>query len=397
MSSRLRVAYISPYFPIREQPHRGQSAFQTMLRMQDRMTIEAFCPLTTYPRWARPRNYPYTRTDLTWQPPGGLRAHYIEYPTLPVVGRLWNGMVCAHWIRRQVEAFRPDVILNYWLYPEGYAAVRVGRSLGVPVIAGSIGSDLNRIPDSITRWWTRQAIGGASFVVTVSDHLRRQAIALGAVPDRTRRIINGTDTSLFHPAGRAEARRELNLDPEARMILFVGWIAPTKGLRELGEAFARLARQSPRLRLVLIGEGEMRRELEEQARAAGVGDRLLFAGRRNSAEIARWLAAADLFCLPSWAEGCPNVVVEALACGRAVVSTEVGGIPELVNTPAKGILVPPRNAGALTDALARALAHPWDEEAIAASSNRDWADCARETEAVCHEVVERYRAAGRTR
>lgn len=391
MSTRLRVAYISPYFPIREQPHRGQSAFQTLLRMQDAMTIEAFCPLTTYPRWAQPRNYPYTRTDLTWQPPGGLKAHYIEYPSLPAAGRIWNGLVCAQWIRRQVAAFRPDVILNYWLYPEGYAAMRVGRSLGVPVIAGSIGSDLNRIPDSISRWWTRRTITGSSFMVTVSDHLRRQAIALGAAPERTRRIINGTDTALFHPGDRAGARRELALDPAAQIILFVGWIAPTKGLGELVAALARLAPQSPRLQLVLIGEGEMQKQLEEQARVAGVGQRLLFAGRRNSAEIARWMAAANLFCLPSWAEGCPNVVVEALACGRAVVSTDVGGIPELVNTPEKGILVPVKDVEALTAALARALEHRWDEAAIAAASNRDWSDCARETEAVCREVVESYR------
>jgi len=203
----MRLAYISSYFPIKEQPHRGQSAFQTLLRMQDRVQIEAFCPLATYPRWAQPHNYPYTRTDLSWQPPGGLRAHYIEYPALPVVGRAWNGLVCARAIARQVAAFAPDVILNYWLYPEGWAAMHVGRALGVPVILGSIGSDLNRIPDRITGWWTQRALAGSSLVVTVSEHLRRRAIALGVPEGRARCVVNGVDTAIFHEADRTEARR----------------------------------------------------------------------------------------------------------------------------------------------------------------------------------------------
>jgi glycosyltransferase involved in cell wall biosynthesis len=115
------------------------------------------------------------------------------------------------------------------------------------------------------------------------------------------------------------------------------------------------------------------------------------AGRKTSAEIAQWLAACDLFCLPSWAEGCPNVVVEALACGRAVVASRVGGIPELVDSPVKGLLVEPRQTQALTAALDEALRREWDEAAIGAQSARDWSDCARETLAVCAEAIARGR------
>jgi teichuronic acid biosynthesis glycosyltransferase TuaC len=382
----MRLAYISSYFPIKEQPHRGQSAFQTLLRMQDRVQIEAFCPLATYPRWAQPHNYPYTRTDLSWQPPGGLRAHYIEYPALPVVGRAWNGLVCARAIARQVAAFTPDVILNYWLYPEGWAAMHVGRALGVPVILGSIGSDLNRIPDRITGWWTQRALAGSSLVVTVSEHLRRRAIALGVPEGRARCVVNGVDTAIFHEADRTEARRELGLEPDARIVLYVGWIAPTKGLRELAAAFGALAPRHPRQQMLLIGEGTLRAELEQ------IGARFRLLGRRDSSEIARWMAAADLFCLPSWSEGCPNVVVEALACGRPVVSTAVGGIPELVDSPVKGTLVAPHDIDALTRALEDALARPWDEAAIARAARRDWSDCARETEALCREAISLHHA-----
>lgn len=382
----MRLAVVTPYYPTREQPHRGHSAYRTLLRMQGDMEIFVVCPLATYPSWARPRSFKWVPNDLSYVAPGGLRARYIEYPALPLVSRVCNGLVCRAAIASAVEEFRPDVILNYWIYPEGYAAVRIGAKLGVPVIVGSIGSDLNRIPDRISRWWTKRTLAGASFVLTVSEHLRRQAIALGVPPERSRRVINGTDTSVFRLADRAEARRELKLDPDAQILLYVGWVAPTKGMAELTDAFLRLAPRHPRLQLICIGEGPMREEMERRG-----GERGMFPGVRPSEEISRWLAACDVFCLPSWAEGCPNVVVEALACGRPVVSTQVGGIPELVDAPGKGILVPPRDVEALTGALDRALSQTWDEPAIAAASARDWTDCARETREICEQVTASHR------
>ena len=94
----------------------------------------------------------------------------------------------------------------------------------------------------------------------------------------------------------------------------------------------RLRVSRPSLRLFCIGEGPLQAELEARAIGAGLADRIHFLGSRGSLEVATWLAAANVFCLPSYAEGCPNSVIEALACGRPVVATNVGGIPELVNS-----------------------------------------------------------------
>jgi glycosyltransferase involved in cell wall biosynthesis len=97
------------------------------------------------------------------------------------------------------------------------------------------------------------------------------------------------------------------------------------------------------------------------------------------------MRAADIFCLPSYTEGCPNVVVEALACGRPIVATKVGGIPELVR-PASGILVPPRDSAALREALQLALSKPWDSVEIARTSTRSWETVSAETWAVCRKL-----------
>ena len=115
-------------------------------------------------------------------------------------------------------------------------------------------------------------------------------------------------------------------------------------------------------------------------------------GRQPSATVAAWMRAADLFCLPSYSEGCPNVVVEALGCGCPVVATAVGGIPELVDERC-GMLVPPRDAGKLSEALEAALARSWDRPGIAAMLQRGWEVVAEEVFAVCCNVANGQNAA----
>jgi teichuronic acid biosynthesis glycosyltransferase TuaC len=380
-----RLAVVTSYFPTRAQPHRGQSAYQTLREMTSWMDIQVFCTQAAYPSFLRPRNFSYVPADPTFSPPD-VPAQYIEYPALPLLSRPFNGPVYARYVLPHLRRLQPDLILSYYVYPDGYAALSAGKRLGVPVILGAIGSDINRMPDRISAFLTRKALRGADFVLTVSEHLRQQAIRLGASPERSRTVRNGCDTSVFHIADRAAARAELGVDEQAEVVVFVGWVAHTKGLRELIEAVIRLRPSLPRLKLYCIGEGPLRGELEASAAEAGATDQVQFLGRRSSAEVARWLTAANIFCLPSYAEGCPNSVVEALNCGRAVVATNVGGIPELVDYDS-GILIEPRDPAALADALACALSRQWDEAAISQRSRRGWDQVARETFEICTECL----------
>jgi teichuronic acid biosynthesis glycosyltransferase TuaC len=382
----LRLAVVTSYFPIPAQPHRRPSAYQTLRQMTSWADIKVFCTLATYPPFLQPRNFPYAKADLNYSPPD-LSAQYIEYPAIPMLSRPFNGIVCARYVLPHLKRFQPDLILSYYVYPDGYAAVSAGRQLGVPVILGALGSDINRIPDRISTVLTKKTRRAASFTITVSEHLRQQAILLGAPAERTRAVLNGCDTKVFHLSDRAEARAELRLNLEAEIVVFVGWLAPTKGLNELVDAAIQLFASRPHLQLFCIGEGDLRPALEARAIQAGFGNRLHFVGRRSSPEVARWLAAANIFCLPSYAEGCPNSVIEALACGRPVVATNVGGIPELVDSDS-GILIPPRDTPALAKALEDALSRTWDETAIAGRSQRGWGQVARDTWQICLECVE---------
>jgi teichuronic acid biosynthesis glycosyltransferase TuaC len=384
---KLKVTVVTPYFPISAEPYRGHSAYQTLRAMKDKAEIEVLCPVATYPplRWLNPRGYRYHRPDLSYSPPD-LKATYFTYPALPVISRPVNGFICRRYLKSYLKASRPDVILNYWLYPEGYSAMRVGRELGIPVIVGSIGSDLRRIGDPITRHFVKETVRRADAVLTVSEELRSRAIALGADAGRVFTVVNGCDRSIFHPADRRAARRELGVPQDRELLLFIGWLSPTKGIVELLLAMRELGQSRPNLCLALIGEGAYRPIAEQYAAVEKFSDRLLFLGRLPSLEVARWITACDVFCLPSHSEGCPNVVIEAIASGRPVVATSVGGIPDLVDEGC-GILVPPNDPAKLQSAIEMALDRSWDEAAISAHFGRGWKTVAEETWEVCRKVV----------
>ena len=342
--SRVRLALVTHLWPVPGAPHAGKPIYETALRLRDEVEIEVFCPA---PRWLQPARFAYHRVDPEQAPPG-LKTHYVEYATVPGIGRAFNGLWTQRALEPALRSWRPDIILSYWLYPTAWAALRVGRRLGVPVIVGSRGSDLHRIPDALVRRMTSATLRNADAVITVTEDLRRAAIRLGASPACTHSIPNGCDLRVFHPLEQAEARRALGLPVDGRLLLQVGNLISSKGIFDLWSAF----------------------------------EILLLPGARPAAEIALWLNAADVVCLASHGEGCPNVVIEALCCGRPVVGSAVGGIPELV-VEGCGLLAPARNPSAFAKAISQALETVWEPHAIAARFSRSWEDVARETLAIC--------------
>jgi glycosyltransferase involved in cell wall biosynthesis len=159
-----------------------------------------------------------------------------------------------------------------------------------------------------------------------------------------------------------------------------------KGLRELVEAAASLHPLRPGLRVYLVGEGPDRAVIEATVQARGAGTYVHALPGCAPDDVVVWMTAADLVTLPSYMEGCPNVVLEALACGRPVVASQVGGIPEIMSNDC-GRLVPPRDAAALAAAIGSVLDQSWDAAAIAAHWSRSWSTVAAELLAVFESVL----------
>jgi teichuronic acid biosynthesis glycosyltransferase TuaC len=270
-----------------------------------------------------------------------------------------------------------DAVLATWAYPDGVAGVLLGQLLGIPVYVQVIGTDIDVLAErGATRWQLGWALPRAAGIIAVSRQLGERAVQLGAPAERVSVVRTGLDRNVFKPADRGSARQVLGVESDTRLILYVGRLNRDKGLNELLGAFHSLAAIEQRAGLVIIGDGPMKRELEQHARTAPSRIRLL--GELAPTRIAEWLAAANLLALPSHHEGTPNVILEALSCGRKVVASNVGGIPDLLNSSAQGELVPPRDEPRLCRALQRVLAEPYDEESVLASVELyDWDENAR--------------------
>jgi glycosyltransferase involved in cell wall biosynthesis len=376
----LRIAVVTPELPTREYPNRGRAVYQTLRHLCNYAELKAFCPLPRYPSHFRPR-FDYREVDLSYSLPG-VSAQYFEYPAIPVVTRPANGFTCAHYLAPHIRSFNPNVILNFWLYPAGFAALHVGRKLGIPVVVGAIGSDLNAIPDRLSQWLTRRTLRGATKIIVKSEELCQRSVALGADRRKTHVVLNGCDEKLFFVRDRGLSRRELNVSEAAELVLFVGRMHSGKGIGELMEAVSVLTQKRPNLRLVFVGDGPDEKRMREKARVSTLEHCVAFVGACSPEDVARWLGAANLLALPSHAEGCPNAVIEALSCGRPVIATAVGAVPDLVHSSC-GITIPARKVSALTEALDTALNCRWDAHAIANNFRRQWEQVAQEVFAIC--------------
>jgi teichuronic acid biosynthesis glycosyltransferase TuaC len=389
-----RIVVVTPNFPIPEEPYRGRPVYETVRSLASMASVKVLCPVAKYPAptLLHPRSYRYYPAPQSEFSLPGVDVQYFEYPVFPYLSRPLNGMFCRQKLMPLLKREQPQLVLAYWLYPVGYAAVAASKELGVPAIVVGRGSDVCCVDGIVLQELTRRTLSQASYVITVSEELRRRAIQLGARSSQCKAVPNGCDFSVFYPTAKDEARAHVDVPKSSELILFVGRLVRSKGVRELLAAFELLAAQRKRLYLVLAGEGDLEFEIAAFLRRTGLRGRLRVVGPCPPVRIAQWMNAADLVCLPSYSEGCPNTIIEALACGRPVVSTKVGGVSELVSQE-NGILVAARDARALTGALDRALDESWEPASICNSSLRTWSDAAKETFSVCEDVLSAFQMA----
>lgn len=383
----LRIAVVTPMLPVPHDLTRGRFTYETVRALARLADVRVFFQTMRYPSLPgmKPRSYIYGKVPADYKLPG-VDVEAFDYPAVPVLSRALNGLVGSWALGPRVRAFQPDLVLGYWVYPDGYAALRVARSLGVPCVIGALGSDIH-VRSGFNVLMTRRTLTGADAVLTVSEAMRQASIAeFGVKPAAVHTVINGFNTSVFGLADQAQARDRLGVGATDQVVIYVGRLVETKGLRELIDASRELAASNARFRLVLVGDGGMKAELQALIQSAGLADKVRLPGGLPPEQVAEWICAADVLTLPSWSEGYPNVVVEAVACGRPVVATDVGGTREIVHA-GNGILVAPKNPTQLRAALEQALGRSWDHAAIAAAMRRSWDDVAVETLAVCEALV----------
>ena len=373
----MRVLIITKIFPNRVEPLSApfnRQQFAALARLCD---VEI---LATIP-W-----FPGSHALRRWSPAGrlhgvpareridGLNVRHPRFLFVPKVGNAISGPLYAASLASRVLSYRRrvDVVLGSWAYPDGYAAVMLAGLLGVACAIKLHGSDIDVVANlGGSRRRLRWAFPRADRVVAVSRPLAAAAGLLGARADRIDIVPNGVDAASFKLANRTEARRELGVASDARVVLYVGRVEREKGVIDLVRAFGAGTADLAGVQLVMVGDGSALEECRQLAATTGVS--VLFTGARPHAEVSRWLAVCDVLALPSWHEGTPNAVLEAVACGRRVVATRVGGIPDVITSEVLGTLVSPRDPPALAVALGLAARASYDPAAVAMKAHvPDW-------------------------
>jgi glycosyltransferase involved in cell wall biosynthesis len=264
-------------------------------------------------------------------------------------------------LREVLRRERVDVLHTHTAVAANVVSRVVGRLAGVKVVSHMhIENHFRANPvaralySTLDTWSARLA----SAILVVSDDTRRALERQGYPPASMETVHNGIE--IPQPAG-SDLRDELGVPADAPLVGSVARLCDVKGQRELIDALALLADGSADTRLLLVGDdleagGGYRRALEQRAEERGVRDRVLFTGHRG--DVPSVLATLDVFVLPSWIEGLPMTVLEAMAHSRPVVATPVGGTAEAVADGETGLLVPPRDPQRLAEALHSLIADP---------------------------------------
>lgn len=350
----MKLLTFSTLFPNAEQPNHGLFV-ETRLRylvasgkVQSRVVAPVPWFPSTHPRFG---NYARLARVPAAEERYGVPIVHPRYAALPKLG-----MYTAPWLMAQAakpaiariidSGFDIDAIDAHYFYPDGVAAVMLGKYFNKPVVVTARGTDINvlprfALPRKMIVWAARNATG----VITVCNYLKDEMVALGVRADAITPLRNGVDLERFSLLDKAAARASLGFS--GYTLLSVGQLNEHKGHHLAIEALTCM----PDVSLVIAGSGPDRAKLEAQAARLGLANRVRLAGPVPQTELRTYYNAADLMILASSREGWANVLLESMACGTPVVATSVCGTPEVVGAPAAGRLMRERSAAALVEAV----------------------------------------------
>jgi glycosyltransferase involved in cell wall biosynthesis len=384
----MNILVFTSLYPNKKFPFLGNFVKERVKYFTKHGNVRVFSPVRYIPFFLSTKEIPeIIRKDDTV-------IYHPKYFVFPGILKWTDGFLYALSVFTKVlilhKEKRIDVIDAHWGYPDGFAAFLIGKLLGVPVIVTLRGSDINifmnkSIRGSLIKYYLKHIDG----VICVSEALKNVLTENKIVPNNIRVIQNGVDQTKFKLRNKIDCRNKLNLNNNAKIVLAVNNLVYVKGVDILIEAFSCL--NDDTAILMIIGDGELRDELELKRShySHQVLSRIIFTGRKPHSEISVWLSACDIFVLASRNEGCPNVVLEALASGRPVVATNVGGVSDIITDSKLGVVVPKENTEKLKDAIDIALKTQWDEIYINNYSNiYSWDETAVECANLWQSVID---------
>lgn len=351
MTERKNLLFISNLYPNACEPNMASFNRQQVQALSNYFDIDVIAPVSWQVK-LKNRPFPFhgklesvnSCHPTYFYTPGSLRSLY---------GYFFSKSIQSC-VNRLIGEKSYHAIYGSWLYPDGWACAKLAKRLGVPLFLKVHGTDVNQLePGATVTERSLWAVEQAQAVFCVSQALKERLIELGASAEKLHVVYNGVNTSIFYPVPQADVRKQLGVGLDEKLILYVGNLKETKGLGELGAAFQQVRSRAELAgsRLIVVGQGAYAAKFQSELERLGVLPKVSFLGSLPLDQVAAWMNATDLLCLPSYMEGVPNVILEAMSCETPVVATSVGGIPELAIDGSDLTLVNPFSVSSLIEGL----------------------------------------------
>ncbi len=389
----MNILALSYLFPNRTQPSYGIFVFNRLKAVSRHCELTVIAPLQWLPGLREKKDVDLSSTYHS------LKVYYPRFlaiprflkwldfvfyflSVLPVVGYLRFG-----------KKIRFDLVDVHWTCPDLLAGWLLARFLGTKCCVTIRGKEAlclqeRNLRKKLLDWLLRHT----DQHVCLSTELQQDLLDIGVPASRIQVILNGVDSDQFSFRDQISARNQLGLPQDKKIIISVGSLIARKGHHHLIRQLPRLA-QNHSIELYIIGgvnpEGNCKAELEGLVAELSL-DNVFFVNDLSHAELVHWYCAADLFCLATSGEGCPNVVMEALACGCPSIVSAVGAVPDLITDKLNGFIVPLE--GDWHYYIDEALKTDWDRQKISSQmEGRNWAACAQQVVNMYQKLLEAER------
>jgi glycosyltransferase involved in cell wall biosynthesis len=320
-------------FPNKEKPNFGVFVKERIKSIAEKVETTIVAPVPHFPLIHLMEKYSHTKNIRDNEEIDGLHVYHPRYLLIPRLFKYLDGLLYYISLNRFfvdiLQKGNHDILDFHWVYPDAYAGLRWARLYKKKIVVTIRGNEsICYSEKSLRKRILIDTLRSVDHIIAVSNDMKNKVVNEYGVDGKKVTVIpNGIDNHKFSAYDKQKARIKCNLDPGKRYVLSLCRLSEEKGLEHLFRAFSLL--DEPDLNLLVVGDGPLHKQLKSLANELNINDKVSFLGEVPHEEVCCWYNAADVYCLPSLWEGCPNVVIESIACGTPVVATDVGGVPDM--------------------------------------------------------------------
>lgn len=295
----------------------------------------------------------------------GFIIHRIFYPKIKFLGIIFFWLKCLFLIKK----INPEISHSQTIQM-GFPCFMAKKLFDIPYIVYCHGSDVYfpwRFKKMISKW----VLENADAIIVLTENMKKEINSFGFNLKNIFIIPNGIEPNESKDLSRNDMRKDLKIDEVEKIILFVGTLKNVKGIKYLIKAINIVKEKGLKTKLLLIGDGEQKKELEKLSDKLNLKENVNFIGRVNNKEIYKYMVASDIFVLPSLSEGLPVVILEAMASGLPIIATKVGGVPEILKDKENGFLVDPKNSEQIAEKIIHLISNDNIRESISINNLKE--------------------------